>query len=645
MSDATTPPRDAAALECRVLGPAVITVRGDPPHRDLLHKKNLALLVYLARSPARSRTREQLMELLWPDRDEKTARHSLREAIRVIKRHAGDDVIVAEPTRVRLEEGAVGVDIDELERLRQQGAWREAVQLVRGEFLEGFSVPGAVDFDHWLTTERMAWAHVALEIRVAAARDLKDAGRIGEAVQVANEALTAEPDADAAIQIVMTSLALAGDRAGALARYHAFVERLRGFDAVPDAVTQQLAERVREEREWQPAETAKLKTGAETRRAPLVGRSDHLRQLAEAWARTRADGVPSLVLLEGDPGVGRTRIAEEFLARARLDGAITVTARAVAADLDEPWNGLIQLAGGGLANTPGAAGAAPEAVAVLAGHSEEWADRFPGGRREAPRAELGRAFREALRAVCREQEAVLVVDDAHWVDTESLHALDAMLRDLAGARVLLILTAVHRAERQELDRLRSRIGREVAGACVRLAPLSPAELRTLAEWAMPSYGPEQCDRLARRVATDSGGLPLLAVELLHAVAVGLDLERLRPDWPQPLRTLSQTLPSDLPEAAVGAIRVGFRRLGKAAQSVLVAAAVLGDRVPADRLAVACKLEGEVVEGALEELEWERWLVAEPRGYSLVAGIVRDVILRDMVTPGKRARILAAAGGG
>jgi predicted ATPase len=243
-----------------------------------------------------------------------------------------------------------------------------------------------------------------------------------------------------------------------------------------------------------------------------------------------------------------------------------------------------------------------------------------------------------MRAICGEQDVVLFVDDAHWLDAESLRALHAVLRDLSDSPLFLLVSAVQRSERTELDEMRSRIGRDFGGDCIRLAPLSIDDIRTLAEWAMPDYGPEQCDRLARRVAIDSGGLPLLAVELLHAVASGLDLGRLSPDWPQPLRTLDQTLPADLPEAAVGAIRVGFRRLSKPAQEVLLAAAVLGDRVPASSLGVATDVDDPSLGPALEELEWERWLIAEPRGYSLLARIVRDVILRDMVTPGKRARI-------
>ena len=50
------------------------------------------------------------------------------------------------------------------------------------------------------------------------------------------------------------------------------------------------------------------------------------------------------------------------------------------------------------------------------------------------------------------------------------------------------------------------------------------------------------------------------------------------------------------------------------------------------------LTPEAVVSALDELEWSRWLVAEPRGYTFMARVVRDVIARDMLTPGQRKRI-------
>src|SRR2546428_803300 len=83
---------DAPQLSLLVLGPARVTVGGAeaPPPPELLWRKHLALLVYLARSPRKSRTREHLVGLLWRDRDEKQARHSLSEALRVLRRALGE---------------------------------------------------------------------------------------------------------------------------------------------------------------------------------------------------------------------------------------------------------------------------------------------------------------------------------------------------------------------------------------------------------------------------------------------------------------------------------------------------------------------------------------------------------------------------
>ena len=111
---------------------------------------------------------------------------------------------------------------------------------------------------------------------------------------------------------------------------------------------------------------------------------------------------------------------------------------------------------------------------------------------------------------------------------------------------------------------------------------------------LPGYDTVSLDRVVRRVATDSAGLPLLAVELLRAVALGLDLGTIAGTWPEPLRTLDQSLPGDLPDAVVAAIRVAFRRLSPEAQRVLVSAAVLGDLAAPAVLARALEMEDETL---------------------------------------------------
>ncbi|HXF95352.1 MAG TPA: hypothetical protein VNI61_04555, partial [Gemmatimonadales bacterium] len=234
-----------------------------------------------------------------------------------------------------------------------------------------------------------------------------------------------------------------------------------------------------------------------------------------------------------------------------------------------------------------------------------------------------------------------LIDDAQWVDRESLLALGRALRDLARAPLCVVFTTTPRPLRPELEGLRTRLRRELLGVTVRLSPLSQDDLRVLARWAFPRYSETELDRVVRRIATDSAGLPLLAVELFHAVALGLDLSTTGAAWPAPAKTLLDSLPGDLPDAVVGAIRVGFRRLTPPAQQVLKAAAVLGERVPADVLGRATALAGPELTAALDQLEWERWLTFEPRGYAFLARIVRQVVERDMVLAGQRERILQA----
>ena len=75
-------------ITCRTLGPLAVTVDGAEAPPELLWRKNLGLLVYLARSPRRTRSREHLIGLLWADKQDASARHSLREAVHVLRRSA-----------------------------------------------------------------------------------------------------------------------------------------------------------------------------------------------------------------------------------------------------------------------------------------------------------------------------------------------------------------------------------------------------------------------------------------------------------------------------------------------------------------------------------------------------------------------------
>jgi hypothetical protein len=477
------------------------------------------------------------------------------------------------------------------------------------------------------------------------ADELLRAGQSSEATAVAARALGLDPGSEQALRVAMRSLVLGGDRAGALERYEAFSARLKQeVGTSPDAETEALAERVRHERRIRPPSPAR--PGEQTEgepRLPLVGREVELSRLADAAAAACRERRACGLVLEGESGAGKTRLMEELLGRLRLDGVAVAVVRAVEADREEEWSGVLGLARSGLLEARGLPAAPARALALFADVMPEWADRFPNLTRDGTPVSYGRALSEILRAATEEQPVALAVDDAQWLDQPSMLALLAALRDLESAPLILLFATDLHPSRVELDNLRSRLGGDVRGVALRLGSLDSTHLRALARRMLPGFSEVEIERVARRVATDSAGLPLLAVELLRAVALGLDLRGTAGAWPEPYKTLDQTLPGDLPDTVVAAIRVGFRRLSPGAQRALAAASMLGDRVPLELLARVLDLPAGQLAVALDELEWHRWLVYDPRGYSFVARVVRKVIARDMLTPGQRQRVLEAAG--
>jgi DNA-binding SARP family transcriptional activator len=626
-------------ITLRTLGPVEVTVDGEPAPRELLWRKNLALLLYLARSPERRRSREHLVGVFWGDKPDASARHSLNEALRVIRKSAGEDVVESVGDQVVLSGEAIEIDADQLDARLDAEQWSEAVDLVRGPFLEGFTVPDSSAFEDWLGAERVFWIDRMVEGIRRHAETLLSRGDGQAAQDAAVKALALDPFSDSAVRLAMLAAAVRGERAGALTLYDTYATRLaEELGLEPDPETEALAERIRSEREWRLPDTV-TDVDRWARRIPLVGRERELEAALGALFKSFEDRSPAIILVHGDSGSGKTRLGEELAARARLEGAVVSHIRSVPTDRDIAWSGFAGLCRGGLLEGSGAIKAPPDALAFgLAGvvSPDERLVRLAEG---VDPAAPDMALKDLLRAVGSMQPVLLWIDGAGDVDPESAGAFQALIRDAAGVPCSLLLTATSYPLREELDDARARVGRDIPGVALSLTPLDRAGLRELVGHVLPDLDDEAADRITRRIEADSAGLPLLALELLTAVRLGLELDDVGGVWPKPFQTMEQTYPSDLPDSVVAAIRIGYRRLGRPAQKILAAASVLEDRCDAQSLSLATGKEGDELLEALDELEWNRWLVAEQRGYVFVARIVRDVIARDMLTPGQRRRLL------
>src|SRR5438477_2244612 len=278
-------PRPPGAY-CRVLGPVQVTLAGADAPPELLWRKHVALLVYLARSPRRRRTREHLVGLLWSERDEKQARHSLSEALRVFRRVLGDDQVQADVDQIGLGADGVALDCDRFAELYAHGDWPGAAALVQGDFLEGLSIPDASQFEDWLAGERIRWRAQSVDALVRHADGLLTRGDAAAAATAALRAQGLDRASEPAARAAMRTLALGGDRAAALR----VADDLTGVLAdqvgtAPAPETARLIERIREARLGRRVAAAPAAAAARPR-PPLCGR-DRRRPGAADPAGTR----------------------------------------------------------------------------------------------------------------------------------------------------------------------------------------------------------------------------------------------------------------------------------------------------------------------------------------------------------------------
>lgn len=628
-------------IELRCLGPLEVRVDGAPAPAELLWRKHSALLVYLARSP-RGRARDHLMGLLWPEKDRDKARHSLNEALRVLRRVLGD-ALVTEGDVVRIESAAIATDLDP-----------GAAAGDGGVFLEGVAVPDAPEFEDWVARERQRLRAASLEALSHAAEQALAEGDLRTARQRAERGLALDPHHEPALRALMRAYALDGVRQLALEAYQrarASLERELG--AQPEPATEQLARRLR------AGEVVAVAPPAQRpeQTPPLVGGGRRLlARLTALWSEAAAG--PRLALVRGDPGTGKTRLLDELAARARLDGAVAASARALEGD-DAPQLVAAWLRSGLAVRELGAA--PPAGLAALAALDPDLGLTFPGAR-GAPPLPLDDALATAVAALAAEQRVLLVLDDAHRAGAAASGMLMRLLQRTGSASLMLALSAPRsgpatpaapaapaapapRPATPALDHISERIGRDVRGVELRTELLAEPDVVEFAGWAVPRYtGPER-QRLARRVMADTAGNPFLVSELMLALRAGLQVS---PGdgaaWPAARRTLDDTLPGELPPAVGAALRLRYRALSGPAQRVLATLAVLGDRTPAATLARAAAVPPAELDRALDELEWERWLHGDAHGYSFVTRLAREVILADMVTGGEQRRIRERAAG-
>lgn len=546
-------------------------------------RKAVAVVAYLALD-RRSHPRDVLAELLWPDHDPEHARGALRRTLSTVRAGLGPTVLEATRDHVRLAEGnSLSVDVDRFRALCAAGDDAGAVALFRGGFLEGFGVRDAPEFDDWLVNEGDLLRRELAGALARLATDRAGAGDYLAALTHARRWLSLDPLHEPAHREVMRLYALIGDRAAALNQYRECVRTLsRELGVSPVGETTKLYETINTGSFEPPpvaAPAAVVPTKA-IKDLPFVGRAEELRQLARVYADISRDG--RVILVEGEAGIGKTRLAEELLAEPLRSGAAVVTGRGYEDEAALAYMPLVDALRAHLHSDDGwVAGVPPAALAEVARLLPELAEgRSRQSEADGPGAEsrfLAGLWDTLVAAVSGPVPGVIHIDDAHWLDEASFRVLSYGLRRLAG-RPLLILLTWRTPHDHPIRRLIGTMARGGAAAVRCLDRLDADAVGELLAAMRPAADPA----LSHRLHVETEGVPLLVVEYLNAMVSAAE------PWP-------------LPPGVRDLLRARFDRVTDTARQVLAAAAVIGRSFDADTVRVVSGRGEEETVSALEEL--------------------------------------------
>ena len=201
-----------------------IHVLGDPvlqgPHGPMAgraaHKRRLAVLAILAVARGRPVGRERLLGLLWPEQTAESARHSLSEAIYVLRKELGDDALLPAGGDVALNGEVVGSDVARFEAALEAGDAEAAVRAYGGPFLDGFYVADAPEFERWVDGERDRLARAYAGALEALATAAEAEGSALRAVEWWRRLTAHDPFSSRAALRLVRALDAAGERPAAL---------------------------------------------------------------------------------------------------------------------------------------------------------------------------------------------------------------------------------------------------------------------------------------------------------------------------------------------------------------------------------------------------------------------------------------------
>ena len=609
---------NSAALQITLLGSPQVVWRGVA--LALSRRQLRALLFYLAQAPEPA-PRDRLAFLFWPDLPDLTARNNLKRLLSSLRSELPDgSLLLADHSVIGLDRARLWCDAAAFEQLAatsDPGSWTQAVGLYRGGFLDGFSLPASPEYGDWQCQVQTQVERLYLAALSSLIDDRRTAGDLDGAVDYAVRYLAVDDLAEDVHRRLIELYAARGERSAAARQFERcalVLERDLGVRPLPQtraayeaAIAAQPVQRPARPR-WTVLPSLNL---------PLIGREEAWQNLAEAHGRLRAGG---LILISGEPGVGKSRLMREF---AMAANAFVLAGNNPAGAETAPYTAIAAALRQALSSPQRWRTVPPVWLAEVGRLLPEIGELFPDLPRPVAvepaeaQARLFEALARCLRGLSGEGPLLLCLDDLHQADAATLGWLAGLPRQLAGSHVCL-LAACRTADAGRLAEVKRAFARPGLLAEAPLSRLSvEAVARVLAH--LPQRPPD-LPRLAVRLHHATGGNSFFVLETLRAL---LEDDRLADP------------PDQLPLAPTvqAAIQRRLERLSPLGRQMLEAAAVLAPDLAFDLLLpTAGRSDLETAQG-LDELAG-RQLLADGDPLRFSHDLVRQVAY-DAISPWRR----------
>ena len=605
-----------APLTIRFLGELQVERAGElqpfPPS-----KKTRALLAYLALNN-KSFRRDTLCELLWEIPDD--PKGSLRWSLSKLRRLVDDDSkcrIVADRIQVGFDTENSVIDVLELQRLCEKDLalveleeLKHACQIFSGKFLDGLDLPNFPEFYLWCIAERERATQCQAQLLSAINKRLDGDSAISYARQLVNLVpeeeryhvdliqrlvhLNRVNDAKQQVEISKKMLREAGQT-----QFDALMFALRSptpnsktknqvtFETINDIdiTNQVITETQQSAQDPSTPFTVRLEDALAYSRRKLVGRDAEIEQLVLAFRRSVESTAAKVVLIRGEPGIGKSSLIKTTVRLAEMSDAWFLHADAFESETIRPfalWNDAYRRS---------TRLSLPEALSSSENSSR---DKILAG------------LSDNVGRLAAQKPFIIIFDDVQWCDDSSAAALHYILRMHRKKPVFAIIAAREQELQQNAAMLQTLSGLRGDHLLqeLKLGPLATVSLIPLINNLFPNVNAEQ-------LSVESGGNPLLAIELSRAAATG---------------SRSQSL--------LESIRERLSRFDKTVNDVLEWAAILAPHLETKTLKRVTELDLTTLQNAIDIGEQQGILTIDERGLSFTHELIGRGIY-DLISPARK----------